>query len=56
MASAWYVLQVYSGYESRVDKLIRQMIGEGKLDKDIVKEIKIPSEQVTDVKDGKKRT
>ena len=32
------------------------MINEGKLDKDIVKEMKIPTEQVTDVKDGKKRT
>lgn len=56
MASAWYVLQVYSGYENKIEKLIRLLITEGKLDKEIVRDIKIPAEQVTEVKEGKKRT
>ncbi|GMO55878.1 MAG: transcription termination/antitermination protein NusG [Termitinemataceae bacterium] len=56
MAAAWYILHVYSGYESKIEKIIRLMISEGELDKDIVKDIKTPTEEVTEVKDGKKKT
>jgi transcriptional antiterminator NusG len=56
MASGWYVLHTYSGYENRIEKTIRMMIGKGELDKDIVRDVKIPSEDVVEVKDGKKRT
>jgi transcriptional antiterminator NusG len=56
MAAGWYVLQIYMGYETRVEKNIRQMLESGELSKEFVRDIKIPSEEVTDVKDGKKRT
>ncbi|MDR2467486.1 MAG: transcription termination/antitermination protein NusG [Spirochaetaceae bacterium] len=56
MASAWYVLQVYSGYENRIEKMIRQSISDASLDKTIVRDVKVPVEQVTEVKEGKKRT
>jgi transcriptional antiterminator NusG len=56
MASAWYVLQVYSGYENKIEKTIRLLLEDGSLDKGVVRDIKIPTETVTDVKDGKKRT
>jgi transcriptional antiterminator NusG len=56
MASAWYVLQVFSGYENKIEKTINMMIEQGDLDKEIVRDIKVPQEVVTDVKDGKKRT
>jgi transcriptional antiterminator NusG len=56
MASGWYVLHTYSGYENKIEKTIRMMTGNGELDKDIVRDIKIPSEDVVEVKDGKKRT
>ena len=56
MATGWYVLHTYSGYENKIEKTIRMMIGTGELDKEVVRDIKIPSEEVTEVRDGKKRT
>ncbi|MDR2865107.1 MAG: transcription termination/antitermination protein NusG [Spirochaetaceae bacterium] len=56
MASAWYVLHVSSGFENRIEKSIRLMLDQGDLDREIVRDIKIPTETVVDVKDGKKRT
>ena len=56
MATGWYVLHIYSGYENKIDKTIRMMIDMGELDKEVVRDVKIPSEEVVEVKDGKKRT
>jgi transcriptional antiterminator NusG len=56
MASAWYVLQVNSGYENRIEKVIRQKIEDNTLNKEIVRDTKVPSEQIVEVKDGKKRS
>jgi transcriptional antiterminator NusG len=56
MAAGWYVLHTYSGYENKIEKIIRLMINSGDLQKDIVKDIKVPQEEVVEVKDGKKRT
>jgi transcriptional antiterminator NusG len=56
MAAGWYVLHIYSGYENKIEKTIRMMIGMGELDKEIVRDVKIPSEEILEVKDGKKRT
>jgi transcriptional antiterminator NusG len=56
MAKSWYVLHVYSGYENKIERTIRMLIDNGDLSKDIVTDIKVPSEDVVDVKDGKKRT
>ncbi|AEF83365.1 transcription termination/antitermination protein NusG [Leadbettera azotonutricia] len=56
MATGWYVLHTYSGYENKIDKTIRMMIDHGELDKEIVRDVKVPSEEVVEVRDGKKRT
>ena len=56
MAAGWYVLHTYSGYENKIEKIIRLMINSGDLQKDIVKDIKVPQEEVVEVRDGKKRT
>jgi transcriptional antiterminator NusG len=56
MATGWYVLHIYSGYENKIEKTIRMMVEMGELDKEIVRDVKIPAEDVTEVKDGKKRT
>jgi transcriptional antiterminator NusG len=56
MASGWYVLHTYSGYENKIEKTIRMMMGTGDLDKEVVRDVKVPSEEVVEVKDGKKRT
>jgi transcriptional antiterminator NusG len=56
MATGWYVLHTYSGYEKKIEKTIRMMTGTGELDKEVVRDVKIPSEEVVEVRDGKKRT
>jgi transcriptional antiterminator NusG len=55
MAAGWYVLHTYSGYENKIEKTIRKMIDNNDLDRTVVQDIKIPSEEVVEVKDGKKR-
>jgi transcriptional antiterminator NusG len=56
MAKAWYVLHVYSGYENKIERTIRMLIESGDLSRDVVTDIKVPSEEVSDVKDGKRRS
>jgi transcriptional antiterminator NusG len=56
MAAGWYVLHTYSGYENKIEKIIRLMIKAGELNQEIVKDIKIPQEKVEEIKDGKKRS
>ncbi len=56
MAKAWYVLHVYSGYENKIERTIRMLIENGDLSRDVVTDVKVPSEEVVDVKDGKRRS
>jgi transcriptional antiterminator NusG len=56
MATGWYVLHTYSGYENKIEKTIHLMIEKGELDKEVVRDIKVPQEEVVEVRDGKKRT
>lgn len=54
MAKGWYVLHTYSGYENKIEKTLRKMIQEQNLGEYIF-DVKVPSEQVVEVKDGKKK-
>ncbi len=54
MANGWYVVHTYSGYEAKVEKYIRKMMENGTLD-EYVNDIKVPSEEVVEIKDGKKK-
>lgn len=54
MAKNWYVLHTYSGYENKIERTLRMMMEDGELG-DAVIDIKVPSEQVVEVRDGKKR-
>ena len=54
MAKGWYVLHTYSGYENKIEKTLRKMIQEKNLGEYIF-DIKVPAEQVVEVKDGKKK-
>ena len=53
-SAKWYVLHTYSGYEEFVSKSIRQMIENNNL-QDTILEIKIPTEETIEEKNGKKR-
>ncbi len=54
MAKGWYVLHTYSGYENKIERTIRKMMEDGLLE-DAVLDIKVPSEQVVEIKEGKKK-
>ena len=54
MAMGWYVLQVLTGQESKVEKYIQNTIGSGEFD-GILNAVKVPSETVVEIRNGKKR-
>ena len=54
MAKKWYVLHTYSGYENKVKKNLQQRIESMGLEDKIFK-IEIPTETVTEIKEGGKR-
>jgi transcriptional antiterminator NusG len=54
MAKGWYVVHTYSGYENKVQKHVRMLVDKGGL-KDRIFDVKVPAEEVVEVKDGRKR-
>ena len=54
MSSKWYVIHTLTGQEEKVKASIESKVQEGEL-KDKVQQVLIPTEQVSEVKDGKKR-
>lgn len=54
MAKGWYVVHTYTGYENKIERTIRIMMADGEFG-EIVADIKVPAEQVVEVKDGKKK-
>ena len=54
MAKGWYVVHTYSGYENKVEKHIRVLI-ERNVFSGAVSDIKVPSEEVVEMREGKKK-
>ena len=55
MAKGWYVVQTYSGYEQKIERIINKM---RETDTDfalVCTDVKVPMETVIEVKDGQKR-
>ncbi|MDX1795155.1 MAG: transcription termination/antitermination protein NusG [Hydrogenovibrio sp.] len=55
MAQRWYVVHAYSGYENKVKKSLQEYIERAGL-QDKFGDILVPSEEVVEIRDGKKRT
>lgn len=51
----WYVIHTYSGYEKKV-KMTLEMIVENRDLQGLIQEISIPTEQVVEIKEGKRKT
>ena len=49
------ILHTYSGYEGKIEKTIRSLIENNDLSSDVVLDVKVPVEDVVEVKDGKKK-
>ncbi len=54
MSKQWYVLHTYSGYENKIEKTIRRLMEDGELESAVL-DVKVPSEQVVEVREGKKK-
>ncbi|MGN1044123.1 MAG: transcription termination/antitermination protein NusG [Acutalibacteraceae bacterium] len=50
----WYVVHTYSGYENKVASNLEKTI-ENRNIRDMIQEVKVPTEKVTEIKDGKER-
>jgi len=53
-AAKWYVIHTYSGYENKVVQNIEKVVENRKLH-DLIQEVFIPTEHVTEIVDGKKK-
>ena len=51
-AAKWYVIHTYSGYENKVAQDIEKVVENRKLH-DLILEIQVPTEKVTEITDGK---
>ncbi len=51
-AAKWYVVHTYSGYENKVAQDIERVVENRKLH-DLILEVKVPTEKVTEITDGK---
>ncbi len=54
MAKGWYVVHTYSGYENKVQKHLTRIM-ESQEFKEQLFDVKVPQEEVVEVRDGKKR-
>jgi transcriptional antiterminator NusG len=50
----WYALQVYSGHENKVRNLLERRIGENTNPNVIVHQVLVPTQEVMEIKQGKK--
>lgn len=51
----WYVIHTYSGYENKVKEDLEKTIENRSL-QDMIQEVKYPTEEVIEMKDGKRKT
>ncbi len=54
MGKGWYVVHTYSGYEKKVQKHIEKLLDDSTLS-DSVFTVKVPSEDVVEIKEGKRK-
>ena len=50
----WYVVHTYSGYENKVASNLEKTVENRQL-KDLIQEIRVPTEKVVEIKDSKRR-
>lgn len=53
-AAKWYVIHTYSGYENKVAQNIEKVVENRKLH-DLIHEVRVPTERVTEITDGKSK-
>ena len=56
MSRCWYILHTYTGYEGKIERSIRSLIEKQEISSDVVLDVRVPMEEVVEIKDGKKKT
>ena len=56
MAKSWYILHTYNGYEGKIERTVKALLEKNELDPAVVTDIKVPVEEVVEIKDGKKKS
>lgn len=55
MAKSWYILMSFTGFEGKIERTIKTLLDKGDLDPAVVTDVKVPMEEVVEIKDGKKK-
>lgn len=53
--SRWYIIHTLSGYEQRVEKMIKEMLRRGKAE-GLIEDVMVPTEKVVEMVKGQKKT
>ena len=56
MSRCWYILHTYTGYEGKIERAIRALLEKQEISSDVVLDVRVPVEEVVEIKDGKKKT
>ena len=56
MSRNWYILHTYTGYEGKIERTIKSLLEKGDINKDVVLDVRVPVEELVEIKDGKKKT
>ncbi len=56
MSKSWYVLQTFVGHEAKIERVIRTLLDKKDLDSNVVTDVRVPLEEVVEIKDGKKKS
>lgn len=56
MSKSWYMLQTFVGHEAKIERTIRALLDKNELDSAVITDIKVPVEEVVEIKDGKKKS
>ena len=53
MAKSWYILQVFTGYEHKIERVLTKELEDGSIDGNILTDVKVPEEEVTMIRKDK---
>jgi len=56
MSRSWYILHTYTGYEGKIERTIKSLIEKGDIDGNVVLDVRVPVEELVEIKDGKKKS
>ncbi|MCK9170919.1 MAG: transcription termination/antitermination protein NusG [Treponema sp.] len=56
MAKSWYILHTYTGYEGKIERTIRTLLESKDIDPAVVTDVRVPVEELIEVKDGKQHS